>query len=319
MNTLNLVLACVLLAATGAGFAADEQPEEKTSGMAQREVVSPKKLEDLPKAEMLPAREAVRLRSIGTKVFSIKWRKKPVAVSDHGFQAITDGTTTISYRPAGNAYFVQAGKAGRSRKSAFRGTDRQLIARGRTILAGLGINRNEIADTKILQQYVTEGRMNPDTRQMEVNPPRKDRRSLIVRRVVDGVPVLNSRLALDLDREGNIAALELSWPRIEPKVLEEARRLQKIAETEFKAPERKGARIESVQVGILHSPGAAFVEDQVAAIRVIYSPTDSKVGMKPVAYLDREGRPVAIPRQMIAKTEARIAERPIADDMKKPQ
>ncbi len=319
MNTLKLVLACALLATTGTGFAADEQAGENVPGMPQREVVSPKKLEDLPKADMLPARDAARFKSIGTKVFRIKWEKKLVAVSDHGFQAITDGTTTISYRPAGNAYFVQTGKAGLSGKSAFRGTDEQLIERGRAILAGLGINRAEIADTKILQQYVTEGRMNPATRQVEVNPPRKDRRSLIVRRAVGGVPVFNSRLALDLDGDGKIAALELSWPRIEPKVLEEAGRLQKIAAAEFKAPERKGARIESVQVGILHSPGASFVEDQVAAIRVIYAPTDPKIGMKPVAYLGVDGRPVAIPRQMIAKTEAPRNERPASDDMKKPR
>ena len=319
MNTHNLVLACLLLAATGAGFAADEQPGETAPLMAQREVVSPKKIEDLPKAERLPAREEARLRHIGTKVFGIKWGEKLVAVSDHGFQAITDGTTTISYRPAGNAYFVQTGKAGLSGKNAFRGTDEQLIERGRDILVGLGINRSEIADTKILQQYVTEGVMNPDTRQLDVKEPRKDRRSLIVSRVVGGVPVLNSRLALDLDGDGKIAALELSWPAIEPKVLEEARRLQKLAVAEFKAPERKGARIESVQVGILHSPGASFVEDQVAAIRVIYAPTNPKVGMKPVVYLGIDGRPVAIPRQMIAKTETPTGGRSVPDDMKKPR
>jgi hypothetical protein len=316
MNTVNLVLACVLLAATGTGFAADEQPgETKPPGMAQREVVSPKKIEDLPKAERLPARAEARLRNIGTKVFGIKWGEKLVAVSDHGFQAITDGTTTISYRPAGNAYFVQTGKA-RTGRNAFRGADEELIERGRAMLERLGIERSEIADTKILQHYVTEGVMNPDTHQLDVKEPRKDRRSLIVRRVVGGVPILNSRLALDLDGDGQIAALELSWPRIEPKVLEEARRLQRLAKADFKAPERKGARIESVEVGILHSPGASFVEDQVAAIRVIYAPDDSKLGMKPVAYLDMHGRPVAIPRQMIAKTEAPTSVRHVPDEKK---
>jgi hypothetical protein len=76
------------------------------------------------------------------------------------------------------------------------------------------VNRNEIADTKILQQYVTEGMMDPATRRVDVNPPRKEGRSLIVRRVVGGVPVSSSRLALDLDGDGKIAALELSWPLI---------------------------------------------------------------------------------------------------------
>lgn len=283
------------------------------------EVVSPKKVEDLPKAEKLPAQDAARLNSMGAKVFRIQWGKKLVAVSDHGFQAITDGTTTISYRPAGNAYFVQTGKAGLSGKTAFRGTDQQLIERGRAILAGLGVNRNEIAEAKILQQYVTEGRMNPETRRVEVNTPRKDRRSLIVSRVIGGIPVANSRLALDLDGDGRIAALELSWPVIEPKVLQEAERLQKMARAEFKAPERKGARVESVQVVILHSPAASFVEDQVAAIRVIYAPTESRVGMKPVAYLGIDGRPVATPRQMIAKTEAPTVARPVPEDTKNPR
>ena len=245
--------------------------------------------------------------------------KKLVAVSDHGFQAITDGTATVSYRPAGNAYFVQTGKAGLSGKTAFRGTDQQLIERGTAILAGLGVNRNEIADTKILQQYVTEGRMNPETRKMEVNPPKKDRRSLIVTRVLGGVPVVNSRLALDLDGQGKIAALELSWPVIEPEILEEAARSKKIAGPEFKAPERKGARIESVQVVILHSPAASFVEDHVAAIRVIYAPTESRLGMKPVVYLGLDGRPVAIPRQMIARTEQPTRERPVPNDLVKPR
>ena len=95
--------------------------------------------------------------------------------------------------------------------------------------------------------------------------------------------------------------------------------MQKIAAAEFRAPELKGARIESVQVGILHSPGASFVEDQVAAIRVIYEPTESRLGTKPVVYLGGDGRPVAIPRQMIAKTEAPTSARPVSGDMKKPQ
>ena len=319
MKTLILSLSIALFAGSGAGFAADETPAEKIPGAVKPGAVSPRRIEDLPKAEMLPAKDAARLKNIGTKVFGIKWSGKLIAVSDRGFQAITDGATTISYRPAGNAYFVQTGKAGLSGKSAFRGTDEQLIARGKAILTGLGIDRKEIADTKILQQYVTEGMMNPATHKLEVNPPRKDRRSLIVTRTVGGVPVLNSRLALDLDGDGKIAALELSWPQIEPKVLEEAGRLQKMAAAEFKAPERKGARVESVQAGILHSPAASFVEDQVAAIRVIYAPTDPNVGMKPVVYLGMDGRPVAIPRQMIAKVEVPTGGRPVPDDMKKPR
>ena len=316
MKKLTLLLPIALLAGSNICFAADETPGEKSSGMEKSEIVTPGRIEDLPKAEKLSAKEATQLKTIGTKVFGIKWGKKLTAISDHGFQAVTDGTTTVSYRPAGNAYFVQTGKM--SGKSAFKGSDKQLIERGRTLLSSLGIHKNEIADAKILQQYVTEGVMDPATQKVEVSTPRKDRRSLVVTRAIDGLPVFNSRLALDLDGKGNIAALELSWPKITGKVLEEGMRLKKIAGAEFKGPELKGAQIESAQAGILHSPAASFLDEQVAVIRVIYAPTDSKVGKKPVVYLGVDGRPVAIPRQ----TEARL-ERPIpirvAPDVKKPQ
>src|SRR5260370_37024630 len=100
---------------------------------------------------MLPAKDEARLKNIGTKVFRIKWGKKLVAVSEHGFQAITDGTTTISYRPAGNAYFVQTGKAGLSGKSAFRSSDEELMERGTATMDGSGIDRIERPRRKMLQ------------------------------------------------------------------------------------------------------------------------------------------------------------------------
>jgi len=316
MKKLTLLLPIALLAGSNISFAAEETPGGKIPGMEKREIVTPGRIEDLPKAEALPTKEATQLKAIGMKVFGIKWGKKLVAVSDRGFQVVTDGTTTISYRPAGIAYFDQTGKM--SGKSAFQGSDKQLIKRGRALLSNLGINKDEIAGVKILQQYVNEGMMDPASRKVEFSTPRKDRRSLVATRAIDGLPVFNSRLVLDLDGKGNIAALELSWPKITGKVLEEGMRLKKIAGAEFKGPELKGAKIESAQAGILHSPAASFLDEQVAAIRVIYAPTDAKIGMKSVAYIGVEGRPVAIPRQMEAKPERPIPLR-VAPDVKRPQ
>jgi hypothetical protein len=113
----------------------------------------------------------------------------------------------------------------------------------------------------------------------------------------------------DLDREGNIASLELSWPKIEPKVLEAAIDLQKRVNAGYKPPERPGAKVESVRAGILHSPAASFVDDQVAAIRIIYASTDPRFSMKPLVYLGADGKPVAIPRQMEARAEAPLPPR----------
>jgi len=263
----------------------------------------------LPEAKELPAEAARRLEAVGAKVFDIKWGDKPIAVSDRGFQVVTNGVTTLSYRPTGEAYFIRNGKASLSCNSGFQGSSKQLIARGSAIVAGLGIERSEIAEAKILQQFISAGFTDPATRQARIETPQKDRQSLLMTRVVRGVPVWSSRLMLDLDRDGSIASLELSWPKIEPKVLEAAGSLQKIVNAGYKAPERPGSKVESVQAGILHSPAASFVDDQVAAIRVIYAPTDPRFSMKPLVYLGADGKPVAIPRQMEARAEAPIPAR----------
>src|SRR5262249_52611048 len=127
---------------------------------------------------------------------------------------------------------------------------------------------------------------------------------------VEGIPVWSSRLKLDLDEKGEIAALELSWPKIEPKVLEMAHGLKNLVDAGFKAPQRAGAKVETVEAGILHSPAASFVDDQVAAIRVIYASPDPRLGMKSMVYLGADGTLVSVPRQMEARPEAPTPARP---------
>ncbi len=251
----------------------------------------------LPKAEKLPDAAANRLKAVGSKVFGIKWGERVLALSDRGFEVVTDGTTTLSHRPRGNAYFVQTGGESVFRKSAFKGTDEQLVARGRAILAGLGVDKSEISEAKVLQQFTTVGEVDPATRQMRAEAPQKDRRTLLFTRAVHGVPVFSSRLALDLDAGGKVAAFELSWPKIDPKVLQEGLRLQQTVKSGYQAQPRPGTKVEQVQAGILHSTAAAFIDEQVAAIRVIYAPTESRLGMKPLLYLAANGEPVAIPRE----------------------
>ncbi len=277
---------------------------------AQFTTASPEQLARLPKADELPDATASRLKTVGAKVFGIKWGARVLAFSDRGFQVVTDGTTTLSYRPKGNAYFVQTGGESVFKKSAFKGSDEQLIERGRRVLTELGIDRKEILAVKVLQQYTTVGEVDPATRQMKAEAPQKDRRTLLFTRAVRGVPVFDSRMTLDLDADGKVVAFELSWPKIDPKVMEEAIHLQRIVKSGYEAPPRPGAKIEQVQAGILHSGAAAFMDEQVAAIRVIYTPTESRLGMKPLLYLAENGKPVAIPRSLEAKLEAPVTPRP---------
>ena len=65
------------------------------------------------------------------------------------------------------------------------------------------------------------------------------------------------------------------------------------------APALKGTRVESVTVGVLHSPPAATALDFVPVIRVIYTPLDKRISKKPVAYVDPEGKPVSMPRVLL--------------------
>lgn len=248
-------------------------------------------------AKELEPEKARFLRNISEKLLRIKWVGRVLAASDRGFEILTDQVTTLSYRPTGNAFFVQNSKASLS-QPAFKGSDGDYIQRGKALLAGLGIEASEIAEAKLLQQFVQAGFLDPAGKTSRLEHPKKDRRTLLITRAVNGIPVWNSRLIMDLDRSGKIASLEITWPKISPDVMEKVKLLQKVARAEFKAPEQKFAELEAVEVGILHSPAASFLDEQAAAIRVIYRSKDPSVGKKAVAYLDAAGKPVAMPRTM---------------------
>lgn len=287
-----LLLICGMMAGF-AGMHVPAQAAERSDG-TQLTVTQAKALE--PEA-------AKRLTEIGAKVFGIQWVGKLIAVADRGFQVVTDRRTILSYRPAGNGWIVQ-NAAGRSEGSGFRGSDSELISRGRKILSGLGVESGEIANVKVLQQYVTAGVLDPATRRMRAEQPHPDRRTLLVTRAIRNIPVWSSRLQLDVNERGNVVAFEMSWPRIEPRVLAGAARLRDVvAAGGFKPPPRAGAKVQSVDAGILHSPLVSLLDEQVAAVRIIYSPTNPRFGMKPVVYLGADGKPVSLPRSMPALEE----------------
>jgi hypothetical protein len=254
-------------------------------------------------AKELSPEAARRLKEIADKIFEIKWKGKVYAASDRGFDVLTDTVMTISNRPSGNVYFVQNLKASLS-ESGFRGRDEEYIRRGRGILSALNIDLSEIADIKLLQHFTQAGFYDPANKAAKFEKPKKDRRTLLITRAIHGIPIWNSRLMLYLDHKGRIDMLELSWPKIDAKVIKNAFKLQKIARAKYSRPELKFTQPESVAVGILHSPAASFFDDQVAAIRVIYRPTNEHIGKKPVAYLDASGAAIVMPRQALIRENA---------------
>jgi hypothetical protein len=269
-------------------------------------VPSPKPVQSKPadtQAKELSSEAARRLKEIADKIFEIKWKGKVYAASSRGFDVLTDTVMTLSNRPSGNAYFVQNLKASLS-EPGFRGRDEEYIRRGRRILSALDIDLSEISDIKILQHFTQAGFYDHVNKTSKLEKPKKDRRTLLITRAIHGIPIWNSRLMLDLDHKGRIDMFELSWPKIDAKVIKNAFELQKISRENYSPPELKFTQPESVAAGILHSPAASFFDDQVAAIRVIYRPTDEHVGKKPVAYHDASGGAIVMPRQALIRENA---------------
>ena len=109
----------------------------------------------------------------------------------------------------------------------------------------------------------------------------------------------SSSVKLGLTHTGNVGRLELHWPTLPAYVVREADVLRTLVRRGFKPPALRDAGVESIEVGMLHSPAIGFFMDAAAAIRVIYRGKDESIGRKPTLYLDRHGQPVAMPRDIV--------------------
>ncbi len=98
------------------------------------------------------------------------------------------------------------------------------------------------------------------------------------------------------DGGGKIGRLELHWPDLPAAVVREAEILCTIVQQGFKPPDVRGATVESVEAGIIHSPIVGFFIDIAPVIRVIYRNDDPSTGRKPTLFLDRHGQAAAQPR-----------------------
>lgn len=258
-------------------------------------------------AEALDANATRKLQALGAEAFAIKWRARVVGVSERGVTAVSDGVTTLTARPEFRAYIVHNRQATEGPAAVgFAGSDGALREAGLKFLRVADVDRGEIADTRILQQLLQTGLHDRKRDITKVYPAQQGRRTLLVTRKVDDIPVVSSHLSVDLDRAGRIALMELSWPAIPARVREEARELRAALGGDFKPPEMEGATVESRDVVILHSPAASFHDDILAAIRVIYRPERKDMGKKPVRYLDGAGRDVPLPRETDPTKEERL-------------
>ena len=238
--------------------------------------------------------------------------------SEGNFIGFRTSEYLFSRRTDSRTYFVQHLAArGEKKAEVSEVSENELRGRLRETFKALEVPLDELAEEKILQEELREGKVDPKTKRIAMEPIHPGARWATASRVVEGVPVFSSRVMLRVGPGGRIDFLELHWPRIPPDVLAEAHRLSYKLKSGWKAPELEGVRVESTEVGIIHSPAVGFVMDFYPAIRVIYSHSEKDLGKKAVKYLDRNGNEIPSPRQFASpvaiadqKQQTRAPKRP---------
>jgi hypothetical protein len=203
----------------------------------------------------------------------------------------------FSRRLDSRTFFVQDARFGPGRPAgSFEGDDDVFIAESRQVLERLEVPVDEIDEQRVLveQTQVAEaGAEGTPT----IGASQAGRRLGRFSRRVDGLPIWSSHLLLGLTAERQLGFLQLHWPEIPAAVLDETRKLAFLVREGWQPPEVPGARVESVEAGVTHSPAMGFIMDIYPAIRVIYEPVDPAFGRKATHYFDRHGSDVPVPRQ----------------------
>jgi len=264
-----------------------------------------------PAATLRPAPEAVsRLQLLAEGPLGLKVEGSAQRGAVANVAGIRTDTLLVSQRLDSRTYFVQDERYGMDKPAGvFGGSDDELLARAREVIVALDIPGAAIERASVLHEKTQTGFAHPVTGKLVVNPVREGARSAELMRAVEGVPVFSSRALIGLSKDGSVGSAEIHWPAVSQKVLREAHRLQERVRAGWTAPEQKGARVESVEAGIIHSPAMGFVMDVYPAIRVIYSAENPRMGRKMTLYLDAQGASLPVPRQFEKNDEAPLAPR----------
>jgi len=235
-----------------------------------------------------------------------------------GVEGNTAGIETedllFSRRLDSRTFFVQNRRFGVSKEGggSFEGPDDELLGVARDVMERLELPVEEIAETSLLTEQAQEGEVDQDTGKLRLEDAYVGKRLVLVTRQVEKLPVWSSSVTLGVIWDRSIGFLQAHWPEIPREVVDRAHKLQSLATQDWRPPERPGAKVESVEAGIIHSPAVGFVMDFAAAIRVIYAPTDASFGKKPVLYVDEGGNDVPIPRVFEKFEEPILEARPQA-------
>jgi len=233
-----------------------------------------------------------------------------------GVEGNTAGIETedllVSRRLDSRTFFVQNRRFGIASEGggAFEGPDDELIEQARNLFEQLETPVDEISESTVLTEQAQEGQVDADTGRLRLEPAYAGKRLALLTRQVDKLPVWSSRMLVGLTWDRSVGFLEHHWPEIPEGAVKRAHRFESAVRQGWRPPELPGATVESVEVGIIHSPAIGFVMDVAPAIRVIYAPTDASFGKKPVLYLNEDGTEVPPPRQFEKFDEPVVEARP---------
>jgi hypothetical protein len=240
--------------------------------------------------------ERPELIDAATKVAGFDLGKRPTFGTAANVSGVRTRTHSFSRRRDSLTIFARDINYGHLKKAgAWTGPDRALVAACRRVLRAARVPSAEIGSIEVLSEHGTVAERQSGS-EFRVEKPELLRKVGRAHRVVDGLPIWSSHLIVGLTRDGDVGQLELHWPRLHPEVIKEGKLLQSIVKRGFKAEEVAGARLESIEAGVLHSPAIGFFMDVTAAIRAVYVGKDPTRGRKPVFYLDRHGDRITPPR-----------------------
>jgi hypothetical protein len=182
-----------------------------------------------------------------------------------------------------------------NKAGAWTGPDKALVARTRKILRAARIPDAEIRRIRVVSERGTVAER-LESGEFRVERPELLRKLARAERRVSGVPVWSSHAVVGLTEKGAVGSLEIHWPELGDDVLAEAKVLRSLVKAGFEHEELRGAELESAEAGVIHSPAIGFYMDVLPVIRCVYRASETRLGTKPLLYLDRHGERVSLPR-----------------------
>jgi hypothetical protein len=241
-----------------------------------------------------------KTREVAVESLGLKLEGAVDAGHRDNFSGLRTENITFTQRLDSRTYIAYDKRFSNTKETGiYKDADAALLKRNHELLDRLKIPSTEIAAERVVQEKTQVGERDSKTGKFKLDAVEPGKKWVLTSRQIEGLPVFSSRAMIALVPSGEVGFLEVHWPEIPPKVTEEARRYRDLVAKGWHAPEEKGTRVESVSVGILHSPTAATALDIIPVIRVIYAPLDKHIGKKPVAYFNSEGKPVAMPRVLL--------------------